>query len=229
MCHHQNRRRVDIAGHFAPDCRPSPYVRLTTNVALGGMGRQHMVPPPRGEHLNQEGMGILLALEEGSPGVGLTTVIHIKALPRFHICTGHHVRCVIQERGVLSNRRGRGFGHDEGRGAPGGATTTGPDATPPPAICQNLRGGGVGGGSSRGSGGGGQAGSRGGGVGPGSGGCPARGEGGGIWVVVRVRVRVSPRVRVNPRVRVRVRARVAVRACSPPVALLQVKIFFLLF
>ena len=50
---------------------------------------------------------------------------------------------------------------------------------------------------------------------------------------VLIRVRVSPRVRVNPRVRVRVRvrvrARVAVRACSPPVALLQIKIFFLLF
>ena len=41
-------------------------------------------------------------------------------------------------------------------------------------------------------------------------------------------VLISPRVRVNPRVRVtvrvRVRARVAVRACSPPVALLQIKI-----
>ena len=38
---------------------------------------------------------------------------------------------------------------------PGGATTTGPDATPPPTICQNLGGGGaVGGrGSSWGSGG----------------------------------------------------------------------------
>ena len=33
---------------------------------------------------------------------------------------------------------------------PGGATTTGPDATPPPAICQNLRGGQLG----RGGGGG---------------------------------------------------------------------------
>ena len=34
---------------------------------------------------------------------------------------------------------------------PGGATTTGPDATPPLAICQNLEGGGgaVGGGDSR--------------------------------------------------------------------------------
>ena len=60
--------------------------------------------------------------------------------------------------------------------AHGGATTTGPDATHPPAICQNS-GGGVGGGggswgggSSRGSGGGGQAGGRGGGVGQGSGG-----------------------------------------------------------
>ena len=64
---------------------------------------------------------------------------------------------------------------------PGGATTTGPDATPPPAICENLegRGGGgqlgggvqpgVGGGSSRGSGGG---------VKPGSGGCLAGGQGG---------------------------------------------------
>ena len=39
-------------------------------------------------------------------------------------------------------------------GATGGATTTGPDATYPPAICQNSGGGG-GGGSCRGSGGGG--------------------------------------------------------------------------
>ena len=29
---------------------------------------------------------------------------------------------------------------------PGGATTAGPDATPPPAICQNLQGGGSAGG-----------------------------------------------------------------------------------
>ena len=44
---------------------------------------------------------------------------------------------------------------------------------------------------------------------------------------VLIRVKVSPRVRVRVRVRARVRARVvvAVTACSPPVALLQVKIF----
>ena len=55
-----------------------------------------------------------------------------------------------------------------------GATTTSPDATYPPAICQNSGGGGVqpgvgGGGSSRGSGGGASRGS-GGGSGRGSGG-----------------------------------------------------------
>ena len=77
-----------------------------------------------------------------------------------------------------------------------GATTTGPDATPPQLSVKTWGGGGVGGGSSRGSGGG-----------------PAGGRGG-----VRVRVRGRGRVRA------RVRARVAVRACSPPVALLQVKI-----
>ena len=49
----------------------------------------------------------------------------------------------------------------------GGATTTGPDATPPPAICQNLWGGG--GGSSRGSGGG----------------VFLPGVGGGVWPGVR--------------------------------------------
>ena len=40
-----------------------------------------------------------------------------------------------------------------------------------------------------------------------------------VLIRVRVRVRVSPRVRV----RARVRARVVVRACSPAVAVLQVK------
>ena len=63
----------------------------------------------------------------------------------------------------------------------GGATTTGPDATYPPAICQNLAGGGR-------SWGGGPAGGRGGGVklgvgggsSWGSGGGPAEGRGGGL-------------------------------------------------
>ena len=62
----------------------------------------------------------------------------------------------------------------------GGATTTGPDATYPPAICQNSRGGGgqSWGGSGRGSGGGVPAGGRGG-VKPGSGGgLPGVGGGG---------------------------------------------------
>ena len=76
----------------------------------------------------------------------------------------------------------------------------------PPSYLPKLGGGvavgGGGGGSSRGSGG----------VQPGvgGGGCSCRGSG-GIWPGVRVRARV--------------RAKVAVRACSPPVALLQVKIF----
>ena len=51
----------------------------------------------------------------------------------------------------------------------GGATTTGPDATYPPAICQNSGGGAeLGGGSGRGSGG----------VLPGVGGGSGRGSGG---------------------------------------------------
>ena len=77
----------------------------------------------------------------------------------------------------------------------GGATTTGPDATYPPAICQNSGGGGGGGGGGGqswggvwpGVGGGGLAGSRGGvrlGVGggsyQGSGGGSCRGSGGGL-------------------------------------------------
>ena len=61
----------------------------------------------------------------------------------------------------------------------GGATKTGPDATYPPAICQNSGGGaelggvwpGVGGGSGRGLGGGGK---------PGVGGGACRGSGGGL-------------------------------------------------
>ena len=58
----------------------------------------------------------------------------------------------------------------------GGATTTGPDATHPPTIFQNLRGGGaVGGGSNRGSGGGECLPGVGGGVWPGVWG------GGGVW------------------------------------------------
>ena len=67
-------------------------------------------------------------------------------------------------------------------GSHGGATTTGPDATYPPAICQNSGGGGGGGrvwgGSGRGSGGGPGRGS-GGGLKPGVGGGPAGGRGGG--------------------------------------------------
>ena len=60
----------------------------------------------------------------------------------------------------------------------GGATTTGPDATYPPAICQNSGGGGVGGG--------GPAGGRGRGScrGSGGGGVPAGGRG-GVWPGVR--------------------------------------------
>ena len=54
-------------------------------------------------------------------------------------------------------------------GGHGGATTTGPDATYPPAICQNSGGGG-------GGGGGGQSG---GGVWPGVGGGSYQGSGGG--------------------------------------------------
>ena len=46
----------------------------------------------------------------------------------------------------------------------GGATTTGPDATYPPAICQNSWGGGVQ---------------------PGVGGGSCRGLGGGVWLGVR--------------------------------------------
>ena len=70
-----------------------------------------------------------------------------------------------------------------------GVTTTGPDATHPPTICQNWGGGpargrGGGGCSSRGSGGGVPAGG-GGGSGRGSLGCAPRGEGGGV---VRVKV-----------------------------------------
>ena len=98
---------------------------------------------------------------------------------------------------------------------------------PTPQLSVKTRGGGGGGGGSWG--GGGYSRGSGGGVGQGSGGSPAKGEGRGVKVRVKVRVRVGPRVRVSPRVRVRVRvrvgARVAVRACSPPVALLQVKIF----
>ena len=63
----------------------------------------------------------------------------------------------------------------EGQGK-GGATTTGPDATPPQLYVKTL--GGV------------QPGVGGGGVWPGSGGRPARGEGGEVRVGVRVRVRV---------------------------------------
>ena len=82
----------------------------------------------------------------------------------------------------------------------GGATTTGPDATHPPTIFQNLGGGrgswggggflpGVGGvwpGVRGGGGGGGLAGGRGGGSSRGSWGHPARGEGGGVRGRARV-------------------------------------------
>ena len=62
----------------------------------------------------------------------------------------------------------------------GGATITGPDATYPPAICQNSGGGGaVGGGGVQPGVGGSSRGSRGGGSSRGSGGSPAGGLGGG--------------------------------------------------
>ena len=66
---------------------------------------------------------------------------------------------------------------------PTGATTTGPDATHPPAICQNSGGGHLGGGSSRGSGG----------VKPGVGGGVLPGVGGGG--LARGQGGVQPRVR----------------------------------
>ena len=87
----------------------------------------------------------------------------------------------------------------------GGATTTGPDATHPPTIFQNLGGGGAVGGEGGSSGGvgGGLAGGPGGGgvlqwVGGGGGssrgswGHPARGEGGGVRVRARVTELVEP-------------------------------------
>ena len=86
------------------------------------------------------------------------------------------------------------FGHDPNKyRTTGGATTTGRDATYPPAICQNSGGGGswrggvqpgVGGWSSQGSGGGVFLTGVGGGSDRGSGRRPARGEGGGVRVRV---------------------------------------------
>ena len=85
----------------------------------------------------------------------------------------------------------------------GGATTTGPDATHPPTIFQNLGGGrgswggggflpGVGGGSGRGSGGGGSGKGSGGGLAGGHGGIQPGGEGGGVRVRARVTELVEP-------------------------------------
>ena len=84
----------------------------------------------------------------------------------------------------------------------GGATTNGPDATTPPAICQNSGGvgGAIGGGPARGLGGGFLPGvgggcscrGSGGGSGRGSGGRPARVEGGGVRVRVKVTELVEP-------------------------------------
>ena len=95
----------------------------------------------------------------------------------------------------------------------GGATTTGPDATYPPAICQNSGGGGGGGGGSGRGSGGGSGRESGGGPAGGRGGGPTRGPGGVLPGVrgasdgvrgggVRVRVGVKVRVKVSPRVRV---------------------------
>ena len=97
---------------------------------------------------------------------------------------------------------------------PGGATTTGPDATPPPPqlSVKTWRGGAVwggvqpgvggggqaggpggGGGSSRGSGGGGSNRGSGGGLAGGQGGVqPGVRGGGGVWVMVKVTELVEP-------------------------------------
>ena len=102
--------------------------------------------------------------------------------------------------------------HPAGQGH-GGVTTNGPDATHPPTIFQNSGGGGA-------VGVGGPAGGRGGVPPGGQGGSSRRGSGGGL---AGRHGGVQPGVRA--RVRVRARVVVAVRACSPPVALLQVKMF----
>ena len=91
-------------------------------------------------------------------------------------------RVVLTEASFSQVCVGGGGGHDARHG---GATTTGPDATPRPSYLSKLVGGGAvggGGGSSRGSGGG---------SGRGSGGRPARGEG-GVGLGLRLGLGLGP-------------------------------------
>ena len=95
----QDGRRVDQAGDLPPDGGPPSHVRLHAYADLGGMGCQHMMPTPRGEDLHEEGVGILRAPEEGSPGGCPGADVYFQARPRLALGGEHDVTGVVLEGG----------------------------------------------------------------------------------------------------------------------------------
>ena len=75
------------------------------------------MPSPRGEHLHEEGVGIVLAPEEGRPDSRPGADIHLQACPRLAMGGEQDVPGVVLEGGVLRARPGLGLGQDEDGGA----------------------------------------------------------------------------------------------------------------
>ena len=109
----QDGRRVDQAGDLPPDGGPPSHVRLHAYANLGGMGCQHMMPAPRGEDLHEEGVGILRAPEEGSPGGCLGADVYFQARPCLALGGEHDVTGVVLEGEVLGACPGLGLSQDE--------------------------------------------------------------------------------------------------------------------
>ena len=76
-----------------------------------------MVPTPRGPHLHEEGVGILLAPQEGRPGSRCGTDLHLHPRPRFSMGGEQDVPGVVLEGGVLRACPELGLGQDEDGGA----------------------------------------------------------------------------------------------------------------
>ena len=76
------------------------------------------MPTPRGEDLHEEGVGILRAPEEGSPGGCPGADVYFQARPRLALGGEHDVTGVVLEGGVLGACPGLGLSQDEeGRAA----------------------------------------------------------------------------------------------------------------
>ena len=76
-----------------------------------------MMPTPWGEDLHEEGVGILRAPEEGSPGGRPGADVYFQARPRLALGREHDVTGVVLEGGVLGAYPGLGLSRDEEGGA----------------------------------------------------------------------------------------------------------------